>query len=82
MSREPLPGWRDEYGRWRNELGKMAIVADAEGEWYVECDGVYGCVGNSTVRAQLAAEDAARAMVADMATALGGSVTWATEGGG
>jgi hypothetical protein len=34
-----------------------------------------------TWTARLAAEDAARALVADMAAALGGTVAWPAEGG-
>jgi hypothetical protein len=40
-----------------------------------------GQVSGESGAPRIAAEDVARAMVADMAAELGGSVTWPTEGG-
>ena len=94
-SREPLPGWveRDSIQSSERELDCGPCCAWVEPDWrtpyewgvsVVTDDGAEPVVtGKADNRraAQLAAEDAARAMVADMATALGGSVTWATEGG-
>ena len=72
--REPLPGWVDatKMAGWYR-LGDVALAFHAG--WRVrsrslDADSI-GLREN-----QLAAEDAARAMVADMAAALGGSVTW------
>lgn len=82
--REPLPGW--EPRRPSGSLivtGDITLIADSDGEWWIdsEMEDAFGHSPNGMVATMLAAEDAARAMVADMAKALGGSVTWATEGG-
>lgn len=83
--REPLPGWR-EVGSCLligNEVvGAIAYVSNHEidGQWTGRVllgEGGNRFFSDSLVDAMLAAEDAARAMVADMAKALGGSVTWA-----
>ncbi len=80
--REPLSGWtKRRYGPGMTlAVGVADLIAHID-EWYAEVEMLYG-YESELAAAQLAAEDAARAMVADMATALGGSVTWATEGGG
>ena len=93
-SREPLGIWRAaslDGGRVYAWFG--AVMARIDGDpadgftWNLTANaGVSSLpVGageeQSLDAARLAAEDAARAMVAEMAAALGGSVTWAAEGG-
>ena len=93
--REPLSGWRgDEPGKpevWWHPPLRLSVNPHASpvpwgGAWF-GADGAgmvwlpFGGDAETVRDAQLAAEDAARAMVADMAAALGGSVTWAAEGG-
>ena len=83
--REPLPGWTGPvYGRVDLKRSCVNIYAWYDGEWQVRIDNRWRCdrLADDLPSAQLAAEDAARAMVADMAAALGGRVTWAKEGGG
>ena len=85
--REPLPGWID-ISHSHSVLGHLIEVTPSP---YAPSEANVGIrpTGGATVRflapnvnaAKIAAEAAARAMVADMAAALGGSVTWATEGG-
>ncbi len=76
--RKPLPGWeaRRHGGGLFFDAGRFRLIADSNGEWDVSCEGADGAVSVSLAHVQFAAEDAARAMVADMAKALGGSVTW------
>ena len=87
-NREPLAGWT-----WENEVtrilptGQMAtfkvFISRENGNAWWECHEYGGPWPyddrqfDRTDAAQIAAEDAARALVADMAAALGGSVTWA-----
>lgn len=92
--REPCAGWREGDDIESSELelvaGRYCAWVDPDAlvyRWGVSVDLEYSkeClrhgVASDCVRAQLAAEDAARALAADMAAALGGSVAWATEGG-
>lgn len=74
--RELLPGWRDEHGQWRVDVGPMALTADHFGEWTIGVDECFGYSGDGLTRTKLAAEDAARKLAADIVAALGGSVTW------
>lgn len=81
--REPLPGWTmddDDAARIR---GGVELLASKTRWMMIFRERSQTVSGHHLppMEAQLAAEDAARAMVADMAAALGGSVTWATEGG-
>lgn len=93
--RKPLPGWRgnepDKPEVWWHAPLRLSINPHVTpvswgGAWF-GADGFgmvwlpFGGGAASIIDAQLAAEDAARALVAEMAAALGGSVTWATEGG-
>ena len=87
-NREPLAGWT-----WENEVtrilptGQMAtfkvFISRENGNAWWECHEYGGPWPyddrqfDRTDAAQIAAEDAARALVAEMAAALGGSVTWA-----
>ena len=88
--RAPLAGWRATAWDANRLYAWFGIVmARIDGDladgfvWnLMACSGVSDLpvgagVEQSLGAAQLAAEDAARALVADMAAALGGSVTWA-----
>lgn len=82
--RKPSSEWmRMPEGHRQARLGCVTLSAWPSGYWRTR--GQWPDAKRSTqagiVSAQFAAEDAARAMVADMAAALGGSVTWPTEGG-
>jgi hypothetical protein len=82
--REPLPGWmRMPDGHGKVCIGCVTLSAWPSGYWRTR--GQWPDAKRSPTpdlrSAQLAAEDAARAIVSDMAAALGGSVTWPTEGG-
>lgn len=91
--REPLPGWakiRDQMGGAQLDLGLLRIILTPIGKqilWSAILDSpALKRVGraNDTETARIAAEDAARAMVADMAAALGArTLIWADaqEGG-
>lgn len=82
IKREPLPGWSQGFLEGMPEtIGACLGFPRDSGktQWFVEL--AYTHVSGESASPQLAAEDAARAMVADMAAALGGSVTWPTEGG-
>lgn len=92
--REPLSGWRGDDGVvsvWYAKQVRLCVSPNADANpvlWGVDVFGYQGgmtCVAGgeepTRLAAQIAAEDAARAMVADMAAALGGSVTWPTDGG-
>ena len=77
--REPLPGTHvTVHGRGELRGGGVSLHAWPDGVWQARTNGPRPArVGADDLpSAQLAAEDAARAMVADMAAALGGSVTW------
>ena len=78
MGRVPLPGWeaRRHGGGLFMDAGRFLLTADSNGEWGVDCEGADGSVSVSLAHVQLAAEDAARALVDEMAKALGGAVTW------
>ncbi len=84
-SREPLPGWRDKRGAMGLPAGHLRLLGQESGWWRVKADIYAGDSADQPLRAaQLAAEDAARAMVADMAAALGArTLIWADaeEGG-
>ena len=82
--RAPLAGWRRqsdalstiEYG---DELWASVYRSPVAGAfiWYASVDPkIRRGEINNVVAAKLAAEDAARALVADMAAALGGRVVW------
>lgn len=82
-SREPLAGWM-RVGQYiilgTARVATMAYVCNGSlpgwtGRVLIG-DGENRIGGDSLHAAQLAAEDAARALVAEMAAALGGSVTW------
>lgn len=76
--RAPLAGWA--LASWNRQsymkVGGMELWA-AVSHWSIEITADRGGASDSLAAAKLAAEDAARAMVAEMAAALGGSVTWA-----
>ena len=87
-SREPLSGWVELWHRGKNlKQGGVTLEVSRDGYWKARANNngprgvLLRAVPPTALTAQLAAEDAARAMVADMAAALGGSVTWAAEGG-
>lgn len=72
MARKPLPGWKPRsFGEGLFiDVGEGQITVDNHGEWSIELEAV-GSTGNLLVPAQLAAEDAARVTVTEMAKALG-----------
>lgn len=78
--RKPLAGWDDCELPAHRDAMVLSVEPTDDGspiEWGI--DGSYwdhGWAGGDA-EARIAAEDAARAMVAEMAAALGGSVTWA-----
>ena len=74
--RKPLAGW--DHRGVLCAPGCMQVCN--VGEWWRVS--LIGMVSGESTAPRIAAENAARAMVADMAAALGGGVTWATEGGG
>lgn len=77
--REPLPNWHvTVHGRGEFRGGGVFLNAWPDGVWQARVNGPRPArVGaGSRLSAQLAAEDAARAMVTGMVKALGGSVTW------
>lgn len=88
MTREPLPGWRDD-----GLLHTHVVLGDDEtsglyawpdGAWMSYVRGKLAGEGvsggpNALISAQLAAEDIARARATDIVTALGGTVTWPAE---
>lgn len=78
--REPLSGWDPTpNGRYHvMTFGMVEMWVTDEG-YEVDMSGTSDGKADGRTSAQLAAENAARAMVADMAKALGGSVTWATD---
>lgn len=71
--RQPLPGWADGNHGWQ-VLGRLCATG---GQWYIHLgdpeDEDYEWSGwvPSLAAAQLAAEDAARALLAELAEALG-----------
>ena len=82
-SREPLPGWKPVYGegwsillvgRWPGQ--PLEIAAHMDGRYDLIPGRGPDETGGGLLAAKLAAEDAARALVAGMAAALGGTVTW------
>lgn len=82
-SREPLPNWKPVHGdgwsllrvgRWPGQ--PLEIAAHMDGRYDLLPGRGPDETGGGLRTARIAAEDAARAMVADMAKALGGSVTW------
>lgn len=82
--REPLLGWT--FGELPAHPAAMVLSVNptddgSPTEWAVDGQYCYSGYADGEAGARIAAENAARAMVADMAAALGGSVTWATEGG-
>ena len=86
--REPLPGWGMVYGdgwsklllaRWPGM--PLEIAANMDGRYCLLPGLAPRESGRGLYGARIAAEDAARAMVADMAAALGGSVTWGESEG-
>lgn len=68
--RSPLPGW-SHHGALLSPSTIQVINVD---DWWRVS--LIGSVSGESTAPRIAAEDAARAMVADMAAALGGSVTW------
>lgn len=82
-TRSPLPGWM-RVGQYiilgTDKVATIAYVCNGVlPGWTGRVmlgDGENRIGGDSLHSVQLAAEDAARAMVAEMAAALGGSVTW------
>lgn len=80
--REPLSGWKGTPNGRYLYMDRYGVELWAQGDGYeVTLDGVAGDIAHPGVSPQIAAEDAARAMVADMAKALGGSVTWGESEG-
>lgn len=84
--RAPLPGWkgtrysRDLIGGRRRP---WRITASSYGNWAIEpLRIVEGYADGGIEAAQMAAEDAARVFVADVAAALGGRVVWGEGEGG
>lgn len=80
--RDPLPSWHvTVHGRGELRGGGVFLNAWPDGVWQARANGPRPArVGaDDLLSAQLAAEGAARAMVADMAKALGGSVTWGAD---
>lgn len=76
-SREPLAGWYTRIG-WKHHVmihDGVELFADHSG-WDVVAAAELNGHEAGLVPAQLAAEDAARALVAEMAAALGGRVAW------
>ena len=71
--REPLPGW-DHRGVL---LTPSTIQVVNVGEWWRVS--LIGMVSGESTAPRIAAEDAARALAADIVAALGGSVTWPGE---
>lgn len=87
--RAPLAGWVEIAFPRENfvqlESSPLGLLAWDSGVWRAKVLTRDGGAGVAPTRrtAQLAAEDTARAMVADMAAALGGRVTWnESEGNG
>lgn len=84
--REPLPGWWLSLsdGAYNFHAGGACLTADrawsptddAGWQWRVEVESETRDCKPTALEARIAAENAARAMVADMAKALGGIVTW------
>lgn len=91
--REPLPGWGISYTKFAEmDAGILHLSVDTQepnkhlpkesqraARWWIEYEGSWSEAWSTLGSAQLAAEDAARALVADMAAALGGTVAWPTE---
>lgn len=74
--RAPLPGWSRPGDEDVFNVGPVDMGVTLHGYWYVDIEGgAHGQVKPGAPR-RIAAEDAARALVADMAAALGGRVVW------
>lgn len=74
--RKPLAGWRAVGVEDMFNVGPVDMGVTQHGYWYVDIEsGLHGQVRPGAPRC-IAAEDAARAMVAEMAAALGGRVVW------
>lgn len=79
--REPLAGWAPTPNGRYHVLVHNGLELWVTDEGYeVDVSGREDGEASDRGAAQLAAEDAARALVADMAKALGGTVAWSTEG--
>lgn len=82
MAREPLPGWRADPDRGASlDASHLQLHALETGHYRVDIDPVLPSIGvvirsRGLPAVQLAAEDAARELIADMAEALGGNVIW------
>ncbi len=77
-NRAPLPGWTvSASGRYKaltiGGIGLLALADSYDVDITASVSGVVPA-GHSP---EIATEDAARALVADMARSLGGSVVWA-----
>lgn len=82
-SREPLPGWvKLWHGGLHLKQGGVTLEVSRDGYWKARANAngprnvIQRADSPNPTAAQLAAEDAARAMVDEMVAALGGSVTW------
>lgn len=74
--RAPLPGWRTVGVEDMLNVGPVDMGVTQHGYWYVDIEGgAHGQVRPGAPR-RIAAEDAARALVSEMAAALGGRVVW------
>lgn len=76
--RAPLAGWA--WAPWCRQHfvkeGELELWANESGHWSIEIVSDRSGTADDPIAARIAAEDAARAMVAEMAAALGGRVMW------
>lgn len=81
INRQPLPGWRD-WGGYATFSGMGAAELWAAGGSWTLCSIGRSIAGRAddSAAAKLAAEDAARELVTEMAAALGMAVSMREDG--